>query len=181
MLKKKELIKYISFKNKLDNLNSNLFLKRKKIKNPFEELVFNESLSLKREKKNNSFLLSYRSFLLALTIALLFVSVFQSSFLSKKSDPLLLSFFQALENIFSRQINKPYIVTVGEFSDFQTAKQRAINLLPKLRQIEIKKLPTGVYTFEMEKFTSKEKAYSLSKQFIQNGFESVHVRYLPAQ
>lgn len=78
-------------------------------------------------------------------------------------------------------ITCPYVVTIGEYKDFKIAKENAIKLLPKLRQINIKQFKNGIYTFEMDRLNSKKEAYLLAKKFLDAGFDSVHVRYLPNQ
>ena len=167
----KELLEYINLKNKLELLNKNTGFE-KNIKNPFETLTFNDSVRTKVRKK-----ISYKLWFSILIVLLLVTSVLFNRVISLKFDPVL---YKAINNL-SAQISKPYVVTVGNFESFDLAKSKAIELLPKLRQINIKQLPTGNYTFEIDKYGSKEKAYSVSQEFIQDGFESVHVRYLPSQ
>ena len=167
----KELLEYIDLKNKLELLNKNPAFE-KNTKNPFETLTFN---SAKTEIKNKKF--SYKLWFSILILLLLIISVLFNKIISSKFDPAL---YKVINNL-SAQINKPYVVTVGNFESFDLAKSKAIELLPKLRQINIKQLPTGNYTFEIDSYGSKEKAYSVSQEFIQDGFESVHVRYLPSQ
>ena len=168
---KKELLGYIELKNKLELLDKNPAFE-KNTKNPFETLTFdNTKTEIKKKKK------SYKFWILVLIVLFLIISVVFNSFISSKFDPALYSLINNLSN----QINKPYVVTVGNFEDFETAKSKAIELLPKLRQINIKQLPTGNYTFEIDKCGSKEKAYSIANEFTHDGFQSVHVRYLPGQ
>ncbi|OGI09736.1 MAG: hypothetical protein A3I68_05200 [Candidatus Melainabacteria bacterium RIFCSPLOWO2_02_FULL_35_15] len=168
---KKELIEYIKLKDKLEYLNKNLTLE-KNIKNPFETLIFNKA-ETKIKRKG----ISYKFWFLVLVVLFLTTSILFNKTISLKIDPVLYKFINHL----STQLNKPYVVTIGNFESFDLAKSRAVEFLPKLRQINIKQLPTGNYTFEIEKCGSKEKAYSISKEFIQNGFEPVNVRYLPGQ
>ena len=173
MLKKteKELLEYISLKNKLELLNKNLAFE-KKIKNPFEALTFN-NVKTETKKKN----ISYKFWFSLLVVLFLTISVLFNGMISSKLDLVLYKFINSL----SDQINKPYVLTIGNFESFDLAKSKAIELLPRLRQINIKQLPTGNYAFEIDKYGSKEKAYSVAKKFTQNGFGSVHVRYLPAR
>lgn len=173
----KELLEYIKLKDKLEFLNKNSSFE-KKIKNPFETLTFNsQQIEVKNKKKKSIFLFSYKFWFLLLVLFSLMVSVFFSSLISSKLDP---SLYKVINGL-SDQINKPYVLTVGNFENFDLAKSKAIDLLPKLRQINIKELPTGNYTFEIDRYGSKEKAYSGAKEFTHDGFESVHVRYLPSQ
>ncbi len=175
----KELLDYIKLKNKLELLENNSnFIKR--TKNPFESLTFNtHDSATKIQSKNEKFqfLFSYKFWFTVFVILSLSVSLFFNQLIPLKVDPFLFK----LINSFQNQINKPYVLTVGNFESFDTAKTRALELLPKLRQINIKELPTGNYAFEIEKYASKEDAYSASKKLIQDGFESVHVRYLQDQ
>ena len=165
----KELLEYIKLKDKLELFNKNPSFE-KKTENPFETLTFNKA-------KTKSKKISYKFWFSILIVLFLTVSVLFNGVISSKFDPVL---YKLINNL-SNQIHKPYVVTIGNFEDFDTAKNKAIELLPKLRQINIKQLPTGNYTFEIDKYGSKEKAYSVSSEFIQDGFESVHVRYLPDQ
>lgn len=175
----KELLDYIKLKNKLEILeNSSNSIKR--TKNPFESLTFNTQDSETKAQAENEklkFLLSYKFWFTVFVILSLSVSLFFNQLVSLKFDPFLFNLVSSLQN----QINKPYVLTVGNFESFDAAKNEAIELLPKLRQINIKELPTGNYAFEIEKYASKEDAYSASKDLIRDGFESVHVRYLQDQ
>ena len=132
-----------------------------------------DALELKDEIEVESGVESNKSLKFALLVLLLVsLSFVLNPFFSKKLEPLAFKYL-------SMPFNKPYILTVGEFKSFAIAKDRAINLLPELKQINIKQLATGTYTFEIEKFTSKEKAYKEYTRLKQDGFDSVHVRYLP--
>ena len=128
------------------------------VENPIEKLNFKEEKfeEDKIEVKNHKFI--YYS----LVIVLIGFSMF----------------LNACPTFFVDQIKSPYVVTIGEFKTFANAKEEAIKLLPTFKQIEIKQLMSGVYTFEMERFSSKDKAYSLANEFMQDGLNSVHVRYL---
>ena len=167
----KELLEYINLKNKLEFLNKNTVFE-KKTKNPFETLTFDNTKTEIKKKKA-----SYQFWILILIVVSLTVSVLFSRVISSKFDP---SLYKLINNL-SAQVNKPYVVTIGNFEDFDIAKSKAIELLPKLRQINIKQLPTGNYTFEIDRLASKEKAYSIANEFKHDGFEPVHVRYLPGQ
>ena len=167
----KELLEYINLQNKLELLNKNTGFE-KNIKNPFETLTFNNGKTKIENKK-----ISYKLWFSILVVLLLVISVLFNRVISLKFDPVL---YKTIYNL-SAQIHKPYVVTIGNFETFDLAKSKAIELLPRLRQINIKQLPTGNYTFEIDSYGSKEKAYSVSQGFIQDGFESVHVRYLPGQ
>ena len=167
----KELLGYIELKNKLEFLDKNPAFE-KNIKNPFETLTFDNAKAEIKKKK-----ISYKFWVVILIVLFLTVSVLFNGMISSKFDPEL---YKLISNL-SAQINKPYVVTIGNFESFDLAKSKAIELLPKLRQIDIKQLPTRNYTFEIDKYGSKEKAYSIANEFTHDGFESVHVRYLPAR
>ncbi len=169
----KELLEYIKLKNKLESLNKNPIFE-KKIKNPFDTLTFTETNN--QEKKISS-ITSYKFWFLLLIASLLIVSVLFNSVISSKLDPFL---YKTMNNL-TNQISKPYVVTIGNFDTYASAKNKAIELLPKLRQIEIIQLPTKNYAFEIEKLSSKEKAYSVARDFKHDGFEFVNVRYLPGR
>ena len=168
----KELLEYIKFKNKLDSLNQAPGFE-KTTKNPFDTLTF-DNIKTDKKKKNQ---VSYKFWLSVIVVFFLATSVLFNGVISSKLDPVL---YELINNL-SVLANKPYVVTIGNFKTFEAAKSKAIDLLPKLKQINIKQLPTGNYTFEIEKCGSKEKAYSIANEFTQNGFESVNVRYLPGQ
>jgi len=132
-----------------------------------------DALELKDEIEVESGVESKKSLKFTLLVLLLVsLSFLLNPFFSKKLEPVILKFC-------SIPFSKPYILTVGEFKSFAIAKDRAIKLLPELKQINIQQLATGTYTFEIERFTSKEKAYKESTILKQDGFDSVHVRYLP--
>ncbi len=124
-----------------------------RVENPIEKLSFEED---KVEVKNHKFV--YYS----LVVALIGFSMF----------------LNACPTFFTDQIKSPYVVTIGEFKTFPSAKEEAIKLLPRFKQINIKQLMSGLYTFEMERFTSKDKAYLLANEFMHDGLNVVHVRYL---
>ncbi len=167
----KELLEYIKLKNNLEFLNKNPDFE-KETKNPFETLTFNNVRTEIKNKKG-----SYKFWFLVLVVLFLTISILFNEIISSKFDPVL---YKLINNL-SNQVNKPYVVTIGNFENFAVAKSKAIELLPKLKQINIKQLPTGNYTFVIDKYGSKEKAYSVLTEFTHDGFESVHVRYLPNQ
>ena len=172
----KDLQEYIKLKNKLELLNTSASFE-KKTKNPFEALTFNEANFGVEEKRKTAFVWSYKFWFSLLVLLLLTVSVLFNSAISLRFDPVL---YKVISNL-SALINKPYVVTVGNFESFEIAKSKAIELLPRLKQINIKQLPTGNYTFEIEKCGSKENAYSIAGEFTHGGFGPVNVRYLPGQ
>ena len=172
----KDLQEYLKLKNKLELLNTPTSFE-KKTKNPFEALTFNEVNSEVEGKRKTTFVWSYKFWFSLLVLLLLTVSVLFNGVISSIFDPVL---YKMINNL-SVSVNKPYVVTVGNFESFEIAKSKAVELLPQLRQINIKQLPTGNYTFEIEKCGSKEKAYSIAGEFIQGGFGPVNVRYLPGQ
>lgn len=120
--------------------------------------------------------------LMGIALVVVLVSFLLSPFLSKQIDPLVFKVlsmpFVAVENFCFDQVAKPYVLTVGEYGNFSIAKSEAIKLLPILKQVNIKQLSSGIYTFEIERFSSKKKAYKSLTKLEQGGFEVVHVRYL---
>ncbi len=149
---------------------------RNKTKNPIDDLQFVE------EKESKSFKWYYLLIVLLIGLSIGLNSLLQrkqnnSQERNTKSSTLNSGLFN-IKDYFIDQMKKPYVVTIGEFKDFGVAKQEAIKLLPKLKQIDIKQLKSGIFTFEIERFSSKDKAYVLSKDFMNDGFSAVHVRYL---
>lgn len=156
--------------------------------NPYETLVFRNKI--RRKKNNNS--LRFNFLLILLIVTLITSSILLNNFFTKSLDPVifkLLSFPHLVQegNILSpkdfvmNQIKKPYVLTIGEFGNSALAKDEASKLLPKFKEITIKQLDTGIYVFEIERFSSKKNAYLAAGEFIQDGLDSVHVRYLPDQ
>ncbi|OGI20068.1 MAG: hypothetical protein A3B68_00495 [Candidatus Melainabacteria bacterium RIFCSPHIGHO2_02_FULL_34_12] len=141
------------------------------IENPIEKLRFKKN---QIKKKTNLQLISS----LAVFI-LISSSIILNSFFLKTLDPKLFELFSTISEFLHVPMSKPYVVTVGEYGNLSVAKDEAIKLLPKFKQIDIKKLDNGIYTFEMERLGSKSKAYSFAKELTQDGFDAVHVRYLP--
>ena len=190
-IKKKEskTIRNIKLKDRIDSLEQE-FLIGNNTKNPYEELVFPES----RKKQNISnqiidVLFSYNFGLFLLIFFLLSVSILFNRFFLEKLDPKLFKIISASSSLTKNiavssrtivfdQINKPYVVTLGEYGNLAIAKEEAIKLLPIFKQVNIRKLESGIYTFEIERFASKKKAYLLADEFMQKDFDAVHVRYL---
>ena len=188
----KEILKNIKLKDRLDYISRNVF-PVEKVENPVERLTFHEVRKrYKKKTDKKTFFFSYNFWLFLLVVFLISSSIlFNSLFVEKydrqvfKSISTVVSFpgnvFSNLKNSIIAQLSKPYVVTIGEYGNFGVAKDEAIKLLPQFKQIDIKKLKNGIYTFEIERFSSKEKAYSLAKEFTLDGLDGVHVRYLPDQ
>lgn len=157
--------------------------------NPLQNLTFSNIEQLRKASKDAT----YRNLLLFIIfVFLMTASVLLNGTLLKKCDPKIFnaiaSYVQHSKNlVFSskqflyEQTNKPYILTVGEYGELTLAKEEAIKLLPEFKQIDIKKLDNGMYTFQIERFSSKKEAYADADKYAKNGFSSVHVRYLPNQ
>ncbi len=157
--------------------------------NPLQNLTFANIEQLRKASKEAT----YRNLLLSVIIIIFMTaSVLLNKTLLEKCDPKIFnvasSCVQYSKNLvfsskqfLSEQINKPYILTIGEYGELSLAKEEAIKLLPELKQIDIKKLDNGMYTFQIERFPSKKQAYAYAGKYIKNGFNSVHVRYLPNQ
>lgn len=153
-----------------DKINSS----QTNIQNPFSSLNFTD---VEKEISGTS----YNFWLISVVIILLFSSVVLNQFFIEKLDPKVFSCVSAVKEFAVGQINKPYVLTVGEYGNFAIAKEEALRLLPQLKQIDIKKLESGIYTFQIERFASKEKAYLSRDKYVKNGFNEVHVRYLLSQ
>lgn len=183
--------KSVQLKDRVEFLNKSFEISED-TENPVEKLQFRK---IKRNKKNKNLInaiFSYNFWFSLLVISLIVVSVLLNSYFLERLDPV---FFKAISNSFSAykeflsnptnfivdQITKPYVVTVGEYGNAGIAKDEAVKLLPKFKEINIKQLGSGIYTFEMESLSSKKKAYELAEKFIHDGYEAVHVRYLPNQ
>ena len=117
----------------------------------------------------------------AVVIVLLLASAIFNNTFSRVLDAQLMNFFGACKGFLVDNATAPYVVTIGEYGNFAIAKEEAKNLLPKLRQLDIKEISPGVYTFEIDRFNSKKNAYKLAKELIRDDLSSVHVRYLPSQ
>ena len=161
-----ETLQNIKLKDRVDYLpQENLFSKT--IENPVEKLRFRE---LREQRKNNVWI--------SALVILLISSIALNSSVLKKADYKFFNLFKNLNDFMLAELNSPYVVTIGEYGNVLVAKDEAIKILPQFKQIDIKKLDSGVYTFEMERFSSKKKAYTLANKFIQDGLDGVHVRYL---
>lgn len=171
----KQLADYINLKNKLDSLSNKSKNPVKHTENPFEKLVFEEA------EKEKARLFPKLFFLSALVFSLLGISLLINSLFYEKLDPYLLRTVVVVKDFISTPLSKPYVVTIGNFKTLDEAKKEAIDLLPRLKQINIKRLPTKYYVLEYEKLSSKQKAYELSGELLNSGFNDVHVRYLKDQ
>lgn len=139
--------------------------------NPFLKLNYSDN----KEKDKSPFNVA----LLLVVLFLLLVSVLFNSYFQKNIDPILFKITSFdLKNSLIDVVRKPYVVTIGEFGNSALAKEEAIRLVPRLKQVNIKQLENGLYTFYIERFGSKEKAYKYAKELINDGFDLVHVRYI---
>ena len=184
----KEILDYVRLKDKLDVLNK--FDAGDSItENPVDRLTFRNQIKENKQRQKNNLLFSAKFWLSVLVVVLLCTSIFLDSLFLHKLDPAVYKIIRgsvflgkrvvsAPKNFLIDQFQKPYVLTIGEYGNLTIAKDEALKLLPQFKQINIKELKSGIYTFEIERFSSKKKAYLLSEQFKQNGFESVHVRYL---
>lgn len=155
------------------------------VENPVYKIKFRRA---KKYKKSRNF--SPSLLLFVLTVSLISISIIFNAFFLKRLDPFIFKSLSVLSQKYGfynpqtyivDQITKPYVVTVGEYGNFAIAKEEAIKLLPTFKQIDIKQLTSGIYTFQIEKCGSREKAYDEASHLTRNGFEAVHVRYLPKQ
>lgn len=164
----KSNVKDIKLKDRLDFTDKS-FLKN--VYNPF--LKLNYSSDKEKDK------LPFNPILLLVVLFLLLASVLFNSYFQKNIDPFIFKITKFdLKSSFIDVIRKPYVVTIGEFGNSALAKEEAIKLLPRLKQVNIKQLENGLHTFYIERFGSKEKAYKYAKELIYNGFDLVHVRYI---
>lgn len=149
-------------------------------KNPFDKLSFEDEEIFEIKKQKPLSLIKTRLLLFAFIVIL--SSFLLNPFLAKTIDPLIFKTismpFTAIETFYFDQITKPYVLTVGEYGNLSIAKSEAVKLLPILKQVNIKELSSGIYTFEIERYSSKKKAYKALSKLEQGGFEVVHVRYL---
>lgn len=159
---------FINSKTKSKLTGSETFSKPR-TKNPIDELELIDDNQSIIEAEG----FPYKNLKLALIVLFLIAfSFILNPFFSKNIEPVILKFC-------TLSFSKPYILTSGEFKTFAIAKEKAIKLLPELKQININQLNSGAYIFEIDKFSSKEVAYREAAKLKQDGFESVHVRYLP--
>ena len=181
----------VQLKDRVESLNKS-FETNEDTENPIEKLQFRRIKRNKKKKNLINVIFSYNFWLSLVVMSLIVISILLNSYFLERLDPVL---FKTISNSFSvskeflssptnfiiDQITNPYVVTVGEYGNAAIAKDEAIKLLPKFKQVNIKQLNSGIYTFEMEGLSSKKKAYELAQKFIHDGYEAVHVRYLPNQ
>ena len=175
----KELLnktKNIKLVDRLDYTNQNEF--KVDVSNPARKLRF-------QTYKQNIYLPEVaghkNTIVFSVVIALLLISALFNNTFSRNLDTQLMNFFANCQSFLVDNTTAPYVVTIGEYGNFAIAKEEAKDLLPKLRQLDIKEISPGVYTFEISRFNSKKKAYKLAKELIRDDLGSVHVRYLPNQ
>ena len=171
----------IKLKDQLDSVSKNSLIKSL---NPIENLSFQDVAEDKKISGNVNF------FLVLFVVVLLSASVLLSSYFSKNLDPVLYKSVSSclfcvkgnidgVKNIVTESLTSHYVVTVGEYGNMVIAMEEAKRLLPKLKQIYIKELESGILTLEIDRSGSKKEAYKLAGKLMQDGFEVVHVRYLP--
>ncbi len=174
-----EAIQGITLKDRVEYVSDDSVLK-KNTENPVEKLQFQEILQKRKTYKIPKSVLSQNNvWIPLLVVCLIWVSMTLNSSFFKQADLKLFNSVKNLNNFALAQFSSPYVVTIGEYGNVSVAKDEAIKILPQFKQIDIKKLDSGLYTFEMDRFTSKNKAYNLAGKFTQDGFDAVHVRYLP--
>lgn len=126
---------------------------------------------------------------LSLCVFLLSSSIMLNSFFIKTIDPIVVSVVSMpykitagvaslMNKLFYNFAVKPYVVTVGEYGNLAVAKDAAVSLLPRFKQINIIELDSGFYTFEIQRFASKSEAYKTAKRFLKEDLDTVHVRYM---
>ena len=119
-------VENIKLKDRLEVLQENT-IDEAKIENPVEKLSFQEY----RKRKQNLF--NYKFWLFLVVISLLSASVFFNALHLKQLDQSLFKLisapasfvnemFSSTQNFFYEQINKPYVVTLGEYGNFAIAK-----------------------------------------------------------
>lgn len=177
----------IKLKDRLDCLNKELFML--KTWNPTENL----KLMLDEKQKQKFIISNKRNLILFAFVGILFfASASLNSHFSGKYDAAFIraislpfvntaQFLVAGKSFIFDNLTSPYVVTVGEYGNIGVAKDEAKKLLSQFRQIDIREISKGVYTFEITRFSSKEKAYELADKLTLDDLSAVHVRYLPGQ
>lgn len=160
------------------------------VQNPIDKLNLEETNWFTDEQfiKGN-YLFILKLFLLLFIVFLLFSSIFLNRYFKENVDPKLYSFlkvkyvfvrnsFSDIQNKIIDHVKKPYVLTSGEYADFNSAKDAAVNLLPKFKVINIKQLNNGIYTLEIERFSSKKQAYENASLIKNQKGLFVNVSYL---
>lgn len=183
MVSQRKIIYRMKIKKKEGEILQNLggkFLDSTNVRNPIDKLSFNE-LEKETKKYSNSIFTSYTNWIFLLVVVLLSSSILLNKFLLKNLDPVVIKSMATTKSFFTNYLKKPYVLTIGEYENFDVAKGEAIKLLPEFKYIDIKELKGGPYTFEIERFSSKRKAYEVANKFMYDGYDAVHVRYQPDQ
>lgn len=179
MVSQRKIIYRPKIKKKEDKILQNLggnFLDSTNVKNPIDKLSFNE-LEKETKKYSNSVFTFYTNWIFLLVVVLLSSSILLNKYLLKNLDPIIIKSMSTAKSFFTDYLKKPYVLTIGEYGNFDVAKEEAIKLLPEFKYIDIKELNGGLYTFEIERFSSKGKAYEVAHKFMYDGYDAVHVRY----
>ena len=167
-----------------DNPNPNPV---KNVVNPYQALNKKFQLSSKTyEIKKPDLINIFRAVFLACLIGF---SVLLNNYFLEKIDPHLYDYLKlfslkganlasGLNAYIVNQKYKPFVVTIGNYKSADLAKEMAVQLLPKFKYIEIKKLGNSSFTLVIDRHSSKNKAYMLAKKISRENFEAVHVRYL---
>ena len=174
-----QTVENITLKDRVECLPQEDLLS-KNTENPVEKLRFQELREQRKNKKRLKVVItSYNLWISVLVVFLISASIAFNSSVFKKADYKFFNLAAIASDFVLAQFTSPYVVTIGEYGNVLVAKDEAIKILPQFKQINIKKLDSGIYTFEMERFSSKNKAYALANEFRQDGLDVVHVRYLP--
>lgn len=100
-------------------------------------------------------------------------------FMLNKVAKLAVSLKLVVSETIMNHLEKPFVVTIGEFKTISEAKAEAIKLLPSFKQLTIEHLDNGYYVFVIDKLASKKYAYHLAEEFKDKKYMLVKVRYLP--
>lgn len=160
------------------------------VQNPIDKLNLDETHWFTDEPfTKGNYLFTLKLFLLLFVVFLLFSSIFLNRYFMENVDPKLYNFLKVkyvfvrnslsdIQNKIINHVKKPYVLTSGEYADFNSAKDAAVDLLPMFKIIDIKQLNNGIYTLEIERFSSKKQAYENASLIKNQKGLSINVRYL---
>lgn len=151
--------------------------------NPVDELSYKEEVLV---TPNSIFkIASVLAIVTFFSLSILFNNYFASKvdpvlISSISSNSLLAKTFQAPKNFIFNRVNQPFVVTVGEYSTLDLAKEKAKEILSTFRQININELPSGNYALELSRYSSKKDAQSYLTQLQSDSrLDSLMIRYIP--
>jgi hypothetical protein len=180
--KKQQSIEEKKFENKTSSIPAADLIKQKTseilTENPVDKILDKSKEIVQEEPKTLAFYFDYKIWVFIIIAIILSLSISLNTLFFKKIDLKFFAGVTLVEDFFINHLEKPFVVTIGEFKTVEEAKSEAVRLLPVLKQINIELLDNGYYVFVIDKLSSKKRAYEFANELRNKNPSSVKVRYL---